>query len=665
MMADSTKRAARNRCLGLETLEDRAVPASFGVPWGDPTHLTLSFVPDGTQIAGHVSSLFSTLNAQMPTAVWQQQILLAFQTWAAQANINIALVGDAGQPMGTPGPTQHDSRFGDIRVAAQQMGPESLSVSVPSDGALTGTLAGDVFVNSNDVFGPKLNLYAVALHEAGHVFGLPDSTDPNSPMYPKYTNALSLTPSDIADIQALYGVRTADRYEGSSGDGSINNSAQMPVPGGFDGSTPLLAYGDVTNTSDVDYFLAKPLSSYSGPMTVRLQSTGISLLAPRLSVYDAKGQLVGSAQASSGRGDTVSIHVAQVTPGANYYLRVEGATHNVLGTGAYALVVTFDGTLKTSNATIDSVVRGPYQMLNPNDIDVLFRNAGLPLFNNDQTSNDDPGVATQLVASTTLVKNTHYETIASISSPTDVDFYRVRAMDTSNNRTVVLTATVRAVAPNGSVPRIQLYDRDMNLVAAQILANGNGTYTVQAAGLKSGADYFIRVAPGSSAGQAVGNYALNVDFGLTAASPATFASGQLSQASAQKNETLYVAESQLFEFLLTAGPSATAGAGVKMTITDSAGKVVYTLAAAAGDTVSASAVFLTPGEYHVSFTAIGAIPGAPLSFLLAGDAVTDPIGPTVFDPTLKPVYTNPTTPNVFTYPGNITTTIPWLIVPKP
>ena len=42
----------------------------------------------------------------------------AFQTWAVQTNLNIGLVADGGQPLGTNGAVQGDARFGDIRVAA-------------------------------------------------------------------------------------------------------------------------------------------------------------------------------------------------------------------------------------------------------------------------------------------------------------------------------------------------------------------------------------------------------------------------------------------------------------------------------------------------------------------------------------------------------------------
>src|SRR5688572_27167120 len=105
----------RSRSLFLEQLETRCTPATSGVTWPDGAHLTLSFVPDGTQVAGNSSSLFSTLNAVAPTSVWEREIVRAFQTWASQANVNVGVVADGGQALGTTGVVQGDNRFGDIR----------------------------------------------------------------------------------------------------------------------------------------------------------------------------------------------------------------------------------------------------------------------------------------------------------------------------------------------------------------------------------------------------------------------------------------------------------------------------------------------------------------------------------------------------------------------
>ena len=78
--------------LVVEQLEDRVAPAIFGTPWPDPEHLSLSFAPDSTLGGISASNLFQTLNAVAPTSSWELQILRAFQTWAANANINTAVL---------------------------------------------------------------------------------------------------------------------------------------------------------------------------------------------------------------------------------------------------------------------------------------------------------------------------------------------------------------------------------------------------------------------------------------------------------------------------------------------------------------------------------------------------------------------------------------------
>src|SRR5438093_6491411 len=118
----------RSMALNVERLEDRYAPATFGNPWPDASHLTLSFAPDGTRVGDRISALFQTLSSRPATSNWQLAILRAFQTWAINANINLSVIGDGGQPFGTPGPIQGDARYGDIRLAAYPFAAQNGSV---------------------------------------------------------------------------------------------------------------------------------------------------------------------------------------------------------------------------------------------------------------------------------------------------------------------------------------------------------------------------------------------------------------------------------------------------------------------------------------------------------------------------------------------------------
>jgi hypothetical protein len=656
-------RTKRLRRLAIEYLEDRAVPATFGVPWQDASHLTLSFAPDGTPIAGHTSSLFQSLNADMPTSTWEREILQAFQTWAVQSNINIGVVSDSGAPFGVAGASQGDPRFGDIRVGAQPMAPDALSVSVPNDPTLSSTWTGDVLINSNEAFGGNnLNLVSVLMHEAGHVFGLGDGTDPNSPLYSQYTGIQNLTSQDVSNLQALYGVRALDTHEGSSGNNTIDKATQVQPPGSYTGATPLVIYGDISSNNDTDFYAVKPPSNYNGPITFQLQSAGISLLTPHLTVLDAKGNVIGDAEASSDFGDTVTVHLNESSSNATYYLEVRGATQDIFGIGSYGLATTFDAANKVSASNLDTVLRGPYQALSPNDLATLLTNPNEVLINNGQNE----GSTVQLSPMPGYAQNSRYDTVGSISTPADVDMYRVQTPNAPSSQGLVLTATVRELSPNGTLARVTILDSSMNPVSSQILANGERTFTVQATGLKSGGNYFLEVTPNGSTTKVTGNYALDANFGTASANLSTFASGNLTSSTTQQSYDFYVGESQLMQFVLSASDAgAPAGTAVQMTFTDATGNVVYSLTASAGDTVSGPALFLTPGAYKVRFVLLGAVSGSvsPLAFNLLGEGISDPIGPVADDPTLTPVYTSPTTPGIFTYPNGSTTRSSFLFVP--
>jgi hypothetical protein len=656
----------------FELLEDRAVPATFGVPWSDARNLTLSFVPDGAPIAAHTSTLFQALNAQQPTADWQGTILQAFQTWAVNANINIGLVSDGGQPLGVAGDLQHDPRFGDIRIGAQPMDQGTLSISVPDDPLVSSTLSGDVLLNSAVNFTSGSNhLLSALLHEAGHVFGIGDNSDPQSPMYTKDQGATQLTAADIAALQALYGSRAADPHEGSGGNDRIDTATTIQEPGGsgsYNGATPLIEYGDVTTNQDVDFYAFKTPNDYTGPFTIRLQSAGISLLNPHLTLLDAQGKVLGDVLSTSDRGDTLMLHLDQSGASATYFLEVQGATNDVFGIGSYGVAVTFDANSTVTADAIDAVLRGPYQTVDPNDINAIFLGAANPLLNGDNGVNDTAGTAMQLVPSAGYARNSHYEAIGSLAGPADSDFYRIQPADNPpNGQSLVLTVTARALDLNGTVPRVMILDGNGNAISQQILANGGGIFTVQAGGLRGGGDFVLAAGPDTGIGSpSTGNYAIVAQFGTTAAQLSGLAAGTLAATGSIQTYNLYVGESQLMHLTLTAaavGGAAAPGSLVQMTVRAGSGDAVYSLTAAAGDTASGAALFLTPGPYTVVFSATSATGASspPLAFSLLGEEISDPIGTVATDPTLTPVYPAPVGPPWFLYPGGLLTTAPFVM----
>ncbi|MFO0957413.1 MAG: matrixin family metalloprotease [Isosphaeraceae bacterium] len=496
-MKTRASRRARRWNPTIEALDAREVPAALGVPWNDAQHLSLSFAPDGTAIAGHVSSLFQTLDASSPTSAWQREILRAFQTWAVNANINLSPRVDGGQAFGTAGPTQHDPRFGDIRVGAQAMAPSALAITVPGGPAMTGTWAGDVLLNADIPFDDagQPDAFSVALHEAGHVFGLDDSSNPASAMYASYHAAQAPTRDDIGLLQSLFGARKPDAFEGSSGNGSSNKATQLPTN---DGTIPAVAFADVTSGSDVDYYSVRVPSNVTGALTLRLQSRGISLLAPRLTVLDSSNRALGQASASSGFGDQVQVQLPRVAAGATYSVRVEGATRDVFGIGGYGVAAIFESRNTVAAATLDSLLGGDFGTPAPDGVDAILRGRSSSLLNVDGHSNDDANSATRLTAVPGYATLSHYETPGSISDPADVDFYRVQAPSAAAGQDTVLTVTVRAPQASDPTFRVSILDRDFLPVPSQVLANADGTYTIQAAGLRDELHYYVRVSGGDA-----------------------------------------------------------------------------------------------------------------------------------------------------------------------
>jgi hypothetical protein len=350
MHPDSSISLRRRRpvraALALETLEMRLVPYSAsGNAWPHPQLVTISFVPDGTNLGGVSSNLFATFNPRWATSVWENQILRAAQVWAQQANLNFTVVADSGAPIGSGSYEQGDPTMGDIRIGGYNFNSSTLATGFQPPPANTYSIAGDIQFNTGQAFniGATYDLFTVAAHEFGHALGLYHSSTVAAVMYANYTGQKSnLNSDDVAGIQAIYGARTPDQYDTGTGN---NNFATATNLNGFinpSSLTALVTGLDITTTTDVDYFTFTAPAGTKSALTVNVQSSGLSLLAPTLTVYAAdQSTVLGFTSGLHKYGTTLSVTISGITAGQSFYVKVAGADSTAFGTGAYALTLNF------------------------------------------------------------------------------------------------------------------------------------------------------------------------------------------------------------------------------------------------------------------------------------------------------------------------------------
>jgi hypothetical protein len=619
----------RARRLGteFESLEARTLPSTFGVPWADPGHLTLSFTPDGTSTPIGPSSLSATLNKTAIPAAWQREILRAFQTWAVHGNINVGLVADGGQALGTAGAVQGDTRFGDFRIAAAALSPGLVASASPFNWTGT-TFAGDVLFNSSQPFrlgsgGSGFDVFTVALHEAGHAFGLDhDEHGADTVMNAGYVFSPALSTDEITDLQAMYGVRTADAFEGRTNNNTLARSSVLagrPISSG----TRFLADGDLATMSDVDCF---KFTASAGTTTVRLQAKGLSLLLGKVTVYDSAGRPV----AAGFTGDVFNNNVAlqlSTKAGASYTVKVERTTSDVFGVGAYRLLV-----------------------------DTGFSGATLPAPPGwtpptvDGHTNDTVGRATTLARSSALGWETRFDAAyrGVIEDGTDADFYRVSAPQSTTG--AVSDMNVMVWSPDGSLnPRVRVYDAAGNAVAFRVLANDAGVMSVWVPNAAPGAQYVVQVAaknPGGANG--TGAYVLGVDFNTTVPPEVQeVGSGTLGLAASTETGSLTVGSGGIYQFALSAELLAAGVGAAALTVTDAAGKVVFFLDATAGGPAVTATQYLGTGTYtfHYTYRSPAGGTAAPVRYHLAFLKLSEGVGtyPTTTSTTTYTTTTKPTT----------------------
>lgn len=622
--------------LQVEELESRRVPAVWGNPWPQPESLTLSFVPDGTQVAGQSSVLFQELDAVLPRDVWQREVVRAFQTWARHSGINLSVVEDDGGAFGSSGPLQSGEKRADIRIGSIPLAHSELAVATPFD--LLSDWSGDVVLNANALFtaggrSGGYDLFTVMLQEAGHVFGLPNSPDAASAMFTTYRGPRTgLAAADVDALRGLYGTRPADALEGSHGNATMATATALQFvydvdqfsgsdPTAF--SPPFVAHADL-GVGDVDMYrftLPDDLKDFS----VELRTSGISLLTANVTVLNSAGQVLATRSATNPLTGDLALFITRPQAGGTYFLRVQQAAGNAFGVGGYRLAVGKEAH------------------------EAIFPSADS--FLNDDRGDDDDGTNEPLVTLAARTTQTSgqwdYTHLASISYQGDYDRYLVSAPVGASSHLVV---TAWQLDTEKLEPKVSVFDAASGQrLTGEILRNDRGVYTLQFRNVAPGTALELQIEAADPNGSfKEGNYFLGANFVASPVNLENFASGTLTQQARQDAQELTMNESRLMHFVLSASSQAGGiDTAVRASIYNSAREVVATFVARAGEAVSLD-VLLAPGTYTVRFATRSRDGSTPVSlthFNLVGLARNDPIGPQLVPPSgnpappPKPIYT--------------------------
>ena len=604
------------------------------VIWGTDARLTLSFAPDGTQVADASSDLYARLNDVALPHVWQEGIVRAFQTWAQFTNGDIGVVADDGSDFGTPG-TRRDGRFGDIRIGAIPLDDDLYAVAIPSTEIVDGTWGGDVLLNSNYDFANVDELFAVALHEAGHVFGIPHSDDPLSPMFTHGIPAPGSripTAEDVAAMQGNFGPRAEDVYDAQNEPGAVEVPA-FHLPDRPQGSAPSVVFGDLTTTDDVDTYRVEIPTSYNVPnaaLTFDLVVTGISGLSATMEILPSSGGQPFASATSSWRSDA-SVRVGFVSPGEEYFIQIS-SDPSQFEIGGYSLIVTYDQVNEVPPASIKELVRYPIRHFHVDELRHYFTDGFQLLANEDGGDDDLEGNEQELPTAVGFAENMHYWIDASIESLDDVDRYQIQSPQSVPASGDWARLELRSLDGSELLPALRVFDAERNAISVEYLIRNDQTMVVQFGPAQLDSEYFLEVTGAANSPAPTGNYHLECSFGTQQIERSLFVSDRFTS-DAIKRYSLDVLRPQLFHFQLDATENSGIDANLIMTIRDGQNHVVTTQSVAVGD-VRTMALFLPAGDFHITFRTDAPInTTGPIAMKLIGAAIDDPLGPRINDPT--------------------------------
>ncbi|MGI8991285.1 MAG: matrixin family metalloprotease [Bryobacteraceae bacterium] len=174
--------------------------------------------------------VFDGLTPRVPAPTTAAEISRALQEWTKYANVHFTAGEDASAPR-TIRVTFATGAHGD-GYPFQSFGSALAHTFYPAPPNAE-PLAGDMHLNEEENWhsGANIDIFTVALHEAGHALGLGHSDKPGAIMYPYYRFGAGISSDDIAGIQALYGAPVdSPRMDAPAANGPPAATPVSPAP---------------------------------------------------------------------------------------------------------------------------------------------------------------------------------------------------------------------------------------------------------------------------------------------------------------------------------------------------------------------------------------------------------------------------------------------------
>src|SRR5262249_11055960 len=151
-----------------------------------------------------------------------------------------------------------------------------------------------------------------------------------------------LAADDIAGIRAIYSKGLPRSYDSVNG---LNNSFVTAADVSFlmdpNRLSVTVTGRDITVPSQQSFYTIVAPVGTTGTLTATVQSAGLSLLSPVMTLYDAAGNVLGSDGWSGRSATTLSVTTKGVQAGQRFYVRVTGADNSPMSVGAYGMTFKF------------------------------------------------------------------------------------------------------------------------------------------------------------------------------------------------------------------------------------------------------------------------------------------------------------------------------------